>query len=53
MPIVMDTLREQETEEASLDSISRSKMTNNKLIMKTFLLGALKEKEQVTITFYT
>ena len=49
MPMVMDTYRDPEIDETSIENISRAKLTNTKMIMKTFVTGALKEKEQVNI----
>lgn len=33
--------------EETNENVSKEKLTNMKLIMKTFILGALREKEQV------
>ncbi|KAG2227493.1 hypothetical protein INT45_007519 [Circinella minor] len=42
----MDTYRDPEIDETSIENMSRAKLTNTKMIMKTFVTGALKEKEQ-------
>ncbi|KAI9245559.1 RNA polymerase I-specific transcription initiation factor RRN3 [Phascolomyces articulosus] len=46
MPMVMDAYRDPEIDETSIENVSRAKLTNTKMIMKTFVTGALKEKEQ-------
>ncbi|KAI9487923.1 RNA polymerase I-specific transcription initiation factor RRN3-domain-containing protein [Zychaea mexicana] len=52
MPMVMDTYRDPEIDQTSIDNVSRAKLTNTKMIMQTFVTGALKEKQQGNLKRY-